>query len=316
MTDVREFLVNNGPPILFGAIFLEQVGLPLPALPWLLAAGSLSAAGEFPFPIAMGVTIAGCLIADGLWFYLGRFRGSQMLGWLCRISLEPDSCVRRTQNLFTKHGWRAIVVAKFVPGLGTITPPLAGMSDLPAPRFFLIDTAGSLLYGGSYFALGYYFSAQIQRIGAALASIGGSALCLVIGAAAAYIGLKFWQRQRLLDELRMARITVSDLRHMIDAGDNVVILDMRSAEEYASNAGIKGAIHLTVDDIKEGRYKIPRDREVVVYCSCPNEVTAARVALLLRRNGFRHVRPLLGGIEAWREVSSEPTLPGVASPPA
>jgi rhodanese-related sulfurtransferase len=130
---------------------------------------------------------------------------------------------------------------------------------------------------------------------------------LVSAVAAAYIGVKFWQRKRLLSELRMARITVADLRRMLDAGQNVVILDLRSDEEFAAHAGIEGAIHLTMDDVKAGRYEIPHNREVVVYCSCPNEVTAARVSLLLRRNGFINVRPLLGGIDAWRQSTAATT---------
>jgi len=312
MSEARQFLINHGAPVLFLTVLVEQIGLPLPAFPWLLAAGALSAVGKVNIAAAIAVTLAACLLADGVWFYLGRFRGAQVLNLLCRISLEPDSCVRRTQNLFTKYGWRGIIVAKFVPGLSTVTPPLAGMSNLGAGRFFLIDRGGSLLYGGSFLCLGYFFSSQIQQIGAALAGIGSSALCLVVGAAAAYIAFKYWQRKRLLDELRMARISVADLRRMLDAGENVAILDMRSAAEFASNAGIEGALHLTIDDVKAGHYEIPRDREVVVYCSCPNEVTAARVALLLRRNGFTNVRPLLGGIDAWREEALNPSTKGKA----
>jgi rhodanese-related sulfurtransferase len=175
------------------------------------------------------------------------------------------------------------------------------MSKMNAARFFLIDSAGALFYAGTFIGLGYFFSGQLQQIGSALSRIGSSALCLVAGVAAAYIGFKYWQRRRLLDELRMARITVADLRGMLGAGQNVVILDLRSSEEFAANEGIEGAIHLSLDDVREGRYKIPRDGEVVVYCSCPNEATAARVALLLRRSGFTNVRPLLGGIDAWKE---------------
>jgi membrane protein DedA with SNARE-associated domain/rhodanese-related sulfurtransferase len=301
MTETRHFLISHGAPLLFCAVLAEQLGLPLPALPWLLAAGALAAAGSFNLPAGIGLTVLACLIADGIWFYLGRTRGHQVLGLLCRISLEPDSCVKRTENLFTKHGWRGIILAKFVPGLSTVIPPLAGMSEMTAAQFLGVDAVGSGLYGGCFLAVGYFFSSQIQQISGAVASIGTSALCLVVGAVAAYVAFKFWKRKRLLDELRMTRITVADLRRMIKTGDNIVILDMRSNAEYTSNAGIEGAIHLSIEDIQKGRYEIPRDREVVVYCSCPNDVTAARVALLLRRSGFSNVRPLLGGIDAWKQ---------------
>jgi membrane protein DedA with SNARE-associated domain/rhodanese-related sulfurtransferase len=304
MNEVIRILSRHGAPIVFGAVLIEQLGLPLPSIPWLLAAGALSATGQSNFAIAVLMAVLACLVADGVWFYLGRARGAKVLGLLCRISLEPDSCVRRTQNLFTKYGWRGIVVAKFVPGLSTVAPPLAGMSGMNAAQFFAVDALGSLLYGGTFVVLGYLFSNQLQQIGSAIASIGSSALCLAIAAALAYIGYKYWQRKRLLDELRVARITVNELRHMMENGNQLVILDLRSNVEVASEAGIAGAIHLTLDDVKAGHFKIPKDSEVVVYCSCPNEVTAARVALMLRRHGFDRVRPLLGGIDAWHEQSS------------
>jgi membrane protein DedA with SNARE-associated domain/rhodanese-related sulfurtransferase len=308
MTDVRQFLVAHGAPLVFGAVLAEQLGLPVPAFPWLLAAGALCAGGKFNFALAVLLTLLACLLADGLWFYLGRYKGSKVLGLLCRISLEPDSCVRRTQNVFSRYGWRGLLIAKFVPGLGTVAPPLAGMTKMHFARFLLIDGAGSVLYGITFIGAGYFFGDQLQQVGRAISSIGSSALCLVIGLFAAYIGFKYWQRQRLLEELRTARITVADLRRMLEAGRNVVILDLRSNEEFASHAGIEGAIHLTVDDVEKGRFDIPRDGEVVVYCSCPNEATAAKVALLLRRNGFTNVRPLLGGIDAWNEWTATPGL--------
>jgi membrane protein DedA with SNARE-associated domain/rhodanese-related sulfurtransferase len=304
MNEAVQILTRHGAPIVFGAVLIEQLGFPLPSIPWLLAAGALCATGQSHLVTSILMAVLACLLADGLWFYLGRARGSKVLGVLCRISLEPDSCVRRTQNVFTKYGWRGIVVAKFVPGLSTVAPPLAGMSGMNAAQFFAVDCVGSLLYGGTFICLGYCFSSQLQQIGSAISGIGNSALCLVIVFAAAYIGFKYWQRKRLLDELRIARITVDELRRMMEKGQQVVILDLRSNVEFANEAGIDGAIHLTIDDIKDGHFEIPKDREVVVYCSCPNEATAARVALLLRRHGITHVRPLLGGIDAWREQLS------------
>jgi membrane protein DedA with SNARE-associated domain/rhodanese-related sulfurtransferase len=302
MIDARHFLMKHGAPVLFGAVFVEQIGMPLPAVPWMLAVGALAAAGGFSPVKGILATMVACVLADALWFYLGRFRGVKVLNTLCRISLEPDSCVRRMQNVFTKYGWRGIVVAKFLPGLSTMAPPMAGMSSLGAPRFFLADSAGSLLYGGCFIYLGYFFSNQIDQIEGALASIGASALSLIVGVIAAWVGYKYWQRKRLLHELRMARITVAELRKLQDSGDNPVILDLRStAELHRDPELIKGAVHLTLDDVHERRYKIPPDSEVVVYCSCPNEVTAARVTLMLRKQGFTRVRPLLGGLDAWRD---------------
>jgi membrane fusion protein (multidrug efflux system) len=302
MSQASEFLVKHGLPLVFGAVFVEQMGLPLPALPWLLAAGALCATGQFNLALGLLVTVLACLLADAFWFYLGRHRGGQVLGLLCRISLEPDSCVRRTQNMFTRYGLRGVLVAKFVPGLSTVVPPLAGMAGVSAGRFLLVDGLGSLLYGGCFIFLGYFFSNQIQQITAALASIGGNTLSLIIGAVVLYIGYKYWQRHRLLRELRMGRITVDELRRKQEAGEEVVLLDLRSSADLALDPSlIRGARHLAMDQIDSHQHTLPRDREIIVYCSCPNEVSSARVALMLQRRGFTRVRPLLGGIDAWRE---------------
>src|SRR5262249_8101225 len=196
MSHTTQFLVNHGLPLVFAAVFVEQMGLPIPAFPWLLAAGALSAAGKFNLSLGLGVTAIACLIADAIWFYLGRYRGNRVVALLCRISLEPDSCVRRTQNIFTKYGLRGVLVAKFLPGMSTVAPPLAGMSGMNAGRFFAVDAAGSLLYGGGLLVLGFLFSHQIDQIGAGISRIGGSALTLLIGAVVLYVAYKYWQRQR------------------------------------------------------------------------------------------------------------------------
>ncbi|MGA2245028.1 MAG: DedA family protein/thiosulfate sulfurtransferase GlpE [Verrucomicrobiota bacterium] len=302
MSEISQFLINHGLLVIFLIVFLEQMGLPLPALPWLLAAGALASSGKFNPFLGIGLAVLACVLADTFWFYLGRYRGVQVLGLLCRISLEPDSCVRRTQNVFTRYGLKGLAVSKFVPGLNTVAPPLAGMAGISLPRFLLADGTGSLLYGASFIGFGYFFSGQIQQIGAAITQIGSSALTLLLALLALYIAGKFWQRQRLLRELRAARITVAELLQKVEAGENPVILDLRSSAELSlSPSLIRGAIHVDADEIARRSHEIPRDRDIVVYCSCPNEVTSARVARLLQRQGFTRIRPLLGGIEAWRK---------------
>ncbi|SPE59507.1 Rhodanese domain protein [Verrucomicrobia bacterium] len=302
MSGLNQFLIKHGLVIVFGAVFVDQMGVPLPAVPWLLAAGALAATGKFTLVYGLGVILLACLVADGSWFYLGRYRGNQVVGLLCRISLEPDSCVRRAQNVFTRYGLRGLVVAKFLPGMSTVAPPLAGMSGLKAERFFAVDAISSLLYGSCFLGLGYFFNNQIEQIGSALSRIGGGALRRVIGLAVLYVAYKYWQRQRLLRELRMARITAGELRQKLDAGEDLVILDMRSSAALAEDpVVIQGAIHLNLEDLEKRQHELPRDRDIIVYCSCPNEVSSARVALRLQRKGFTRVRPLLGGIDAWRE---------------
>src|SRR6266700_5441003 len=160
MNEVLDFLVRHGATVLFAVVFIEQMGVPLPATPWLLAAGALAGAGKMNWVVALGAAAFGSILADLIWFYLGRHGGHRVLSLLCRISLEPDSCVRRTQDLFTRYGMRGIVVAKFIPGLSTLAPPLAGASGVGAPRFFFFDGFGSLLYAGCFILIGALFSRQ------------------------------------------------------------------------------------------------------------------------------------------------------------
>lgn len=302
MNDASHFLIVHGVPIIFGAVLIDQMGVPIPALPWLLAAGALAGTGKFHWLMALEFSVLSCLIGDFFWFYLGRHRGTQVLGFLCRMSLEPDSCVRRTVNVFTRYGSPGIVIAKFIPGMSTVIPPLAGMSRMSAGQFLLIDGFGSLLYVGTVMLLGFLFSDQIADIAAALTHYGGGALTIFLAFLVLYLGWKFWQRQRLLWELRTAKITVNELGKMLDAGENPFILDMRSVLELEQDPGIiQGAIHVSMEDLEKQHKEFPRDREIIVYCDCPNEESSSKTALLLRRKGFTRVRPLLGGIEAWRK---------------
>ena len=302
MNDTSRFLVVHGLPIIFGAVFLDQIGVPIPAAPWLLAAGALAAAGQFHWFIALELSVLACLIADFLWFYLGRHRGTQVVALLCRMSLEPDTCVRKTVNVFTRYGWRGIIIAKFVPGMSTVTPPLAGMAGVRADQFFLFDGLSSLLYSGTFILLGYVFSNQIAQIAAALNHFGGGLLKFIIILVVLYVLYKFWDRQRLLRELRTAKITPAELGQMLDTAEAPLILDVRPVIDLEQDpAIIRGAVHMAMEDLEIRHQEFSRDREIVIYCDCPNEVSSAKTALLLRRKGFNRVRPLLGGIDAWRK---------------
>jgi membrane protein DedA with SNARE-associated domain/rhodanese-related sulfurtransferase len=302
VTQTTQFLVSHGQLVIFLVVFLEQAGLPLPALPFLLSAGALSATGKFNPFLGMGFTVLACVVANTLWFYLGRYRGIQVLGLLCRISLEPDSCVRRTQNVFNRYGLRGLLIAKFVPGWNTVAPPLAAMAGISINRFLFVDAVGSVLYGACFIIIGYFFSNQIEQIVAAIGHIGGSALTLMAGLVILYVAYKYWQRQRLLNELRMARITVAELRQKLDDGEKPLILDLRSgAELNLDSSVIRGAVRVEMSKIDDWSQTMAHDRDIIVYCSCPNEVTSARFTLLLKRKGFTHIRPLLGGIDAWRK---------------
>ena len=302
MNDILDFLIRYGTLVLFCVVFLEQLGLPLPSPPFLLAAGALAGRGEMSGLIALTVTSLASMMADSIWYFLGRSRGGSILKLLCRISLEPDSCVRRTENVFVRHGMRGLLTAKFVPGLGTVMPPLAGVFRVKFGRFLVFDALGSVLYLASFLALGFCFSNQLQHVLDALSRLGRGAFVLLVALLAAYIAFKYLQRQRALCQMRMARITPEELRQRQEAGEEIFVVDVRSEAAVQSDPFlIPGARHLHVDKVDDWHHEIPRDREVVLYCSCPNEAGAAQTALILFRRGVTRIRPLLGGIDAWRE---------------
>jgi len=302
MNETLELLVRHGAAIVFVWVFLEQLGVPLPSAPCLMAAGALAVAGKINGIEVLGAATVGSSLADLIWFYLGRYGGNRILRLLCRISLEPDSCVRRTSDLYTRYGMRGVVAAKFIPGLSTIAPPLAGNAGVSTSRFLMFDGLGSFLYTGFFIGLGALFSRQLDKILSALASLGSGALVVVVGAVVLYLGNKFYQRHRLLRELQTARITVDELYQKQETGENPIILDLRSqAEVERDPALIRSARHITVEQLQASQNAIPHDKDIILYCSCPNEVSSARMALMLQRNGVLKVRPLVGGLDAWRE---------------
>lgn len=263
-----DFLFHHGLAVVFGWVLVEQLGVPIPAMPVLLAAGALAGMGRLNVLAALLFAVLGALASDSLWFQLGRHKGIKILQLLCRISLEPDSCVRRTQGIFSKQGARSLLVAKFLPGLGLVTPPLAGVFRMRFRRFLLFDAMGSMLWAGVFLAVGYAFAGQIEQVAAQLASLGGWLLVLLAGALAAYIAYKFVARQRFLRELRIARITVDELKEKIDAGEQVTIVDLRHSLDFeAEPETIPGALHMDARELEEKNSLLPRDGEVVLYCT-------------------------------------------------
>jgi membrane protein DedA with SNARE-associated domain/rhodanese-related sulfurtransferase len=302
MTQVVDFLIRNGEMIVFASVFAEQIGLPVPAVPVLLAAGALAGLGKMNLAFAVFLAVLACLVGDVLWYELGRHRGRQALNVLCRISLEPDSCVRRTQDFFTRHGLRSLIFAKFIPGLSTLAPALAGLFRVSAGQFLLYNGVGALLWSVSFIALGWLFSNQIEFLAEQAARFGESAVVLLAGSLAAYLIYKYVHRRKLLRELRVARITPDELKQLMDNGHNALIVDLRGALDHEADPyTIPGALRIPAEQFEHRHHDIPRDQEVILFCACPNEATAARMALQLKRMGITRVRPLAGGIDGWRE---------------
>jgi membrane protein DedA with SNARE-associated domain len=249
-------------------VLIEQVGIPLPTMPVFLAMGALAGLGNFSFFAAVIISLCATMIADLMWYHLGRTRGTSILNLLCRISLEPDSCVSNTKNQFQKRGAYSLLFAKFVPGLSAVAPPLAGLTRIPLRRFLVFDILGVLAWCTSYLLAGYIFKDQLEMVADTLSSYGGRVGILALLLLAAYIGWKYYQRQRFIRELRMARVTPKELMDMIVAGEDLCIVDLRNSLELEfDGTKVPGAIWIDLQDLENRHEEIPREKEVIVYCS-------------------------------------------------
>jgi membrane protein DedA with SNARE-associated domain/rhodanese-related sulfurtransferase len=292
-----------GLPIVAANVFVDQIGLPVPAMPTLILAGAIAATSTLGLTSLFMAAVLACIVPDCVWFLVGRRYGMRVLKTLCRISLEPDSCVNQTQSRFERWGVNSLVIAKFVPGLAIIAPPLAGAMRIAWPRFLILSACGGAIWVGAGLSAGVLFKTQIQSFLVHLDRIGSITGTVIAAALIGYVFYKWRQRRRFYKELRMARISVADLYTLMEAGEQPTVVDVRSnTARTLQPQWIPGAIHVPVDDVGRHLAELPRDREIVVYCTCPSEASAARVAKLLINHGFKEVRPLYGGLDAWIEA--------------
>ena len=289
-----------GPLIVMVNVLLDQIGLPVPAVPTLVVAGAIAARGEMSLPALFLGSVLACLAADCGWYWVGERYGIRVLKALCKISLEPDSCVSQTQTRFERWGINSLVIAKFVPGLAIIAPPMAGALRVGWLRFIFLSLCSGVLWVGAGLGAGVLFQSQIERLLEKLSQFGSIAGVGIAALLACYIAYKWWERRRFYRMLRMARISVGDLYGLIQAGASPLIIDVRSITARALEPRwIPGALHVPLQDVARHLKELPRDRDIILYCTCPSEASAARVAKILMNHGFKRVRPLYGGLEAW-----------------
>ena len=268
MHGALEFLLRHGYLVLLAWVFAEQGGLPIPSIPLLLAAGALAGTGRLSLAIALFCCLIAAVAADTIWYQLGKTQGIKVLQFLCRISLEPDSCVRRTEGVFEKQGARSLLCAKFLPGLNTVATPLAGIFHMRFRKFLLFDSLGVLLWAGTFLGAGYIFSGQIERIAERVAQLGGGLFAILIGARAGYIGYKYLARQKFLRDLRVSRISVEELKRKLDDGEQLAIVDLRHSMDFeADPETIPGAFRMDSKELQNKSDGLPQDREVVLYCT-------------------------------------------------
>jgi len=288
--------------LLFLSILVARVGLPLPIVPILMTAGALAAQKPDQIIQIILVSVGGSLLAELGLYWFGRRYGQRFLGFLCKMSFSPDFCVRQTETVFTKLGPWSLVFAKFLPGLSLISVAMAGITNMSLLAFFLLNGLGGLLFVSALVALGAIFQDAITSALTTLTQLGALGILIIVAGLGLYLLFKWWRRRLFVRQLRMDRITVSELRQLIDDGQELVILDVRPQHVRVQDGIIPGAISAHPADVDHTIKSYSRDAEIIVYCACPNEESAATAAKHLKQAGFKKIRPLLGGIEAWRQA--------------
>ena len=266
INDLIRFVEHYGYALLFVWVLAEQGALPVPSAPLLAAVGALIRTARMNAAAALACCLAGALIADGVWFYFGRHRGKKVLRFLCRVSISPDSCVQQTEHAFLKYGVKTLLIAKFVPGLNAVAAPLAGDSGITVARFLTFDAIGIAIWSGAYIGAGYLFADQLERALGYMERLGSGLAILAGGVFAAWIFWKLVQRRRFLKQLNISRITPEELRRRMDAGDDLYIVDMRGGAENAAGS-MPGAVRIDAAQLTANSTQIPRDREIILFCS-------------------------------------------------
>jgi membrane protein DedA with SNARE-associated domain/rhodanese-related sulfurtransferase len=286
------------PEILFLNVFLEQLGLPVPSTPALILAGAAVFTGSMNLNEVLLIATLAAVIPNIAWYFAGKYYGGKILGLLCKLSLTPESCVRETETKFTRWGVTALLFSKFVPGFSTIAPPLAGAMQTSLFKFVLYDVLGTIIWILSALLIGYVFNGAVQDILAFIMNAGTFAIPVVLGFLLLFIMYRWWNRNRFIASIRMERITIDELRNIIEAKTPHYIFDIRNSLAIERET-IPGAQILLMKDIEKRVFEIDFDHEIITYCACPHEASAALAAIKLKDRGFTKVRPLKGGTHSW-----------------
>jgi len=300
MDNAMDFLLRHGYIVIFVAVFIEQIGLPIPSGPVLLAAGALAGFHRLYLAPVLALSLTASLISDSLWFALGRQRGGAVLRFVCRVSIEPDTCVSKTHSAYLRYGPESLLISKFLPWFGTLGPPLAGMFNLAIWKFILIDSGGALLWAGAYIASGWLFRRQLEDVVAALSRFGATIGYALGAGVAAYLIFKLVRLWRHHRGYRTHRMTPGELKQRMEAGEPLVVVDLRADTERHQGC-IPGAMLAEYRDL-DSLVPVIGAKEVVFYCSCPDELTSVRAALRLKRHGVTRLHALQGGFPAWRAL--------------
>tara|TARA_R110002072_G_scaffold1780_5_gene14691 strand:- start:39411 stop:40217 length:807 start_codon:yes stop_codon:yes gene_type:complete len=268
MLETLQFLIDYGYIVLFVWVALDQAALPIPSIPLLIAAGALAGLGELSLPLVFAVTLLASIPINMFWFWLGRLRGARVLHLLCILSIEPDYCVRNTEDLFRKLGPLSVVVAKFVPGLQLLSPPMSGLTGMSMTRFFWLNTIGTLIWSGLFILLGYFFHAVLEEVFRQVTEAGTVAGIVLGIVAVVYIGIKVIKRHLFVRSLDMRRLNPDEVLHRIQELDDVHVLDLRHDYDLQAIPHLlPGSSRLPMESITEHAMSIPPDKDIILCCS-------------------------------------------------
>ena len=303
-----EFFVGHAYAILFLWVLIEQLGLPIPSIPLLLTAGTLSATHRVSAFSALLSVIAACLISDSTWYLLGRRYGSRVIRVLCKLSFEATTCIAKTEGYFIRRGAVTLLFAKFIPGLSTVAAPIAGQSSMSYVDFLVYDLSGTLLWSVSFLFAGRFFGDVAKRSQTFFGLLSHFAVIVFLLMVAGFFLWRVIKQRRFMAQVRELRIEPAEVMAMLnqafhEAAEAPFIVDLRHPLDYLPDPRVlPGAVRIGPSEIARCAASIPRDRDVILYCTCPSEETSAKVALQLHRLGITRVRPLRGGFDGWKEA--------------
>ena len=295
---ISESLQRDATWVVFLNVLLQQAGLPVPAVPTLLLAGSL-AASSGQFANILAAAIVASVLADWMWYLAGRAFGYRVLSGLCKLSINPGSCVSQTEARFVRWGLGSLVVAKFIPGFSTVAPPIAGSLRMGLPGFLLASATGAALWAGLALGAGWVLRGEVQHAIGVLDRHTGGALILVAGVLAVWVAWKLWQKYRFRKLSAVPHITPAELLAAVDGENPPLVLDLRGQSMIAELGPIAGATVAEHDRLLDAVGQWPKDRPIVTLCACPEDAGAIQAARNLLNRGYLSVRPLQGGYEAW-----------------
>jgi membrane protein DedA with SNARE-associated domain/rhodanese-related sulfurtransferase len=302
------FFVHYAYLIIFLWVLVEQIGIPIPSVPVLLTAGTLSATHRVSWIAITLAMLLACVVADTVWFALGRRYGNSVLKLLCRFSFEASTCVSKTEGYFTRRGAVTLLFAKFVPGLSTVAAPIAGQTGMSLPRFLAWDLAGAFIWGETFILAGRFFGDLAKKSAPFFAWLGHFAIAIFVVMVLGFLAYRIWKQRKFLQQVRELRLEPSELKTMLDSAERdgltpPFIVDLRHPLDYLPDPRVlPGALRIGPNELKQHSEIIPRDRDVILYCTCPSEETSAKLALQLHKMGVYRVRPLRGGFDGWKQA--------------